>query len=937
MRKWRCRVVVVTWACLLAAPASAFAAPEPGDYGEDDFGGFHNILPPGQGQTVNALDITAFLTLGQRPPHDHDQFEMYEDLVYTAPGVTSGNLDEFFKDASFGTQPANVERTYSPRGDVTIVRDHFGVPHIYGADRPGAMFGAGYVAAEDRLFFIDALRHSGRGELASFAGGALGNREMDRGVWADTPYREAELQMQFDLGDDLYGAAGAQLQEDATNYVAGINKYIAEARVNPLKMPGEYPLLGHLLGPEDWKVTDVISTASLVAGIFGKGGGNEVGSALVLEAAQKRFGKRKGLRVWKDFRRADDPEAPTTVRKKRFPYGKVTKKARRKFRKGLPDRGTTDRQEVVVASSGGAQTQSSPAGSRLPDVGDLLGNLRGLDGGSNALLVSRKESETGRPVAVMGPQVSYFSPQILMEQDIHAPGGPAGPPLDARGTAFPGTNLYVQLGHGPDYAWSATSAGQDITDTFAVRLCEPDGSTPSKSSMHYRFRGECLPIDVLTKTNSWNTSVGDMTPAGSETYRAERTALGIITHRARINARPVAFTRLRATYFHEVDGALGFADFNNPEAMESPAEFMRAACKIDYTFNWFYADNRSIAYFNSGANPVRSKRAHPDFPTPGKPGFEWRNWTPPSTDILNGGPLDSDNVDPHTNLAAQEPCAKHPQTVDQKFLTSWNNKQARAFRAADDQWGYGPLYRSLRLDRRVRSLIRGGRKASLPELVGAMEDAGTVDLRGQELVPLLLKVLKPSKLKAGQLKAALGTLKAWSKSDAHRRDKNADGTYEDAEAVRIMDAWWPRLLKAEFKPKLGKSLFERIQTMIGFHDAPRDQGSAFQTGWYGYVHKDLRTLLGKKVKGRFSRVYCGGGKLRKCRRALRRSLADALDHTSDAELYPGQPDSDCAGLGNAQWCNDSVRYRATGAVTQPPMHWIDRPTFQQAVEVRGHR
>ena len=49
-------------------------------------------------------------------------------------------------------------------------------------------------------------------------------------------------------------------------------------------MPGEYALLGHPGGPEDWKVTDVISIASLVAGIFGKGGGNEVGSALVLEA-----------------------------------------------------------------------------------------------------------------------------------------------------------------------------------------------------------------------------------------------------------------------------------------------------------------------------------------------------------------------------------------------------------------------------------------------------------------------------------------------------------------------------------------------------------------------------------------------------------------------------------------------------------------------------
>ena len=75
-----------------------------------------------------------------------------------------------------------------------------------------------------------------------------------------------------------------------------------------------------------------------------------------------------------------------------------------------------------------------------------------------------------------------------MEQDVHAP------TIDARGAAFPGVNLYVQLGRGRDYAWSATSAGQDIIDTFAVELCEPDGSAPTIDSTHYRFRG-AVPAD----------------------------------------------------------------------------------------------------------------------------------------------------------------------------------------------------------------------------------------------------------------------------------------------------------------------------------------------------------------------------------------------------------------------------------------------------------
>jgi hypothetical protein len=56
----------------------------------------------------------------------------------------------------------------------------------------------------------------------------------------------------------------------------------------------------------------VIATASLIGGIFGKGGGRELDSALLLQQAQKRFGKRGGKRVWADLRSAEDPEAPVT-------------------------------------------------------------------------------------------------------------------------------------------------------------------------------------------------------------------------------------------------------------------------------------------------------------------------------------------------------------------------------------------------------------------------------------------------------------------------------------------------------------------------------------------------------------------------------------------------------------------------------------------------
>ena len=565
-------------------------------YATNDGGGFWNILPPGANGLANAPELAAFLAAcpppktncpsAPRPKHSSKELQMYGDLVYASPRLRRADIPKYFKDATFGVKQDDAERIYSPPGrdDVTIVRDAgFGVPHIYGKTREGTMFGLGYVGAEDRLFTMDALRNAGRAQLSAFAGGGAGNRAQDHTQWELAPYREEDFQRQYDLADEVYGATGTALQQDVTNYVAGINTYIAEARLNPLKMPGEYAAIGRPAGPQDWKVTDVIATASLIGGIFGKGGGRELDSALFYQDARRRFGGRRGKRVWADFRTAEDPEAPVTVAgKKRFPY-RVEPRRLRSGGSALPDRGTVKRISVSDdADAAAARTSRSDSG--------LDGLLSGFPHqGSNALLVSGRESESGKPLAVFGPQTAYFAPQLLMDVDVHGPG------IDARGATFAGISLYVLLGRGRDYAWSATSAGQDIIDTFAVPLCEPDGSAPTIDSMHYRFRGQCVAIDVLEKTNSWTPSPADDTPPGSETLHAERTQLGLVTARANVRGRPVAYTKLRSTYFHEADSALGFVELNDPGKIRGPEDFKRAASKIGFTFNWFYVDHSHIA------------------------------------------------------------------------------------------------------------------------------------------------------------------------------------------------------------------------------------------------------------------------------------------------------------------------------------------------------
>jgi acyl-homoserine lactone acylase PvdQ len=900
-------VAVALGALMASAPASAQILP----YGTNDYGGFRNILPPGQGHNATVGEILTNQATGATPQHWDNQRNIYGDLVYAAPNMSAGQIPQFFKDGSFGVPAANQQAVYSPRPGVSVVRDlTYGVPHVYGATREDVMFGAGYVGAQDRLFFMDTARHSGRAQLSEFAGG--GNKAMDAEQWSLAPYTEDDLQRQFDLADELYGAEGRQLQADVIAYVAGVNQYIGEIQGGTATIPGEYLVLGKTLEP--WKVTDVIATASLVGGIFGKGGGGEVSNAEVYRAARARFGKVKGVRVWNDFRRLNDPEASVTVHKRSFPYQQRKQKLIDKRAVAIPDPGS-----LVDGSPDDATTQNfsasvaAAAARGVPrSTSGMMNGLLGQDGGaSNALLVSARESRSGHPLAVFGPQVGYFSPEILMEEGLHGGG------IDSHGVAFVGVNLYVLLGRGQDYAWSATSAGQDIIDTFAERLCEPGGGTPTVNSMHYLWRGRCIPMEVLTRVNNITPNLADPTPAQTFTLKSHRTIHGIVTHRGTVKGVPVAFAALRSTYFHEADSARGFAKFNQPSAIRDAQSFQKAAHEIGFTFNWFYADDRDIAYFNSGDNPVRAKGVDPDFPNWGTGKWDWRGW------------------DPNLNTSRYEPFKRHPQTINQSFINSWNNKQAKGFSAAEDNYSYGSIHRNDSLDERVRAGIAGGRRMELSGLINAMEDAGTVDLRGSQVLPWMLRVLKRGGVPP-DLADEVTVLEGWLSRGAHRRDYDRSGVYEDTRAIELMDAWWPLALEGIFKPKLGEDLFNKVRAKMGFDDPPSGGGSAYISGWYAYVEKDLRRMLGARIKQPFSRGYCGAPTKRGIA-GCKANLAATLRAASVVPASTLYPRGDNCATGDAQVCNDAVRFSTTGGIAVREIHWINRPTWQQAVEVLGHR
>ena len=214
-----------------------------------------------------------------------------------------------------------------------------------------------------------------------------------------------------------------------------------------------------------------------------------------------------------------------------------------------------------------------------------------------------------------------------------------------------------------------------------------------------------------------------------------------------------------------------------------------------------------------------------------------------------------------------------------------------------------------------------------------MADAATVDLRADAVLPWALRVLgTPSD---ERLAAAVAELRAWQRAGAHRRDEDGDGAYEHAGAIRILDAWWPRWLRAQFRPGLGKRLFEATAAVHALDNHPNNHGdhvgSAWQSGWYSFAQKDLRKLLGRPVRGRWPRAWCGRGSRARCRRALERSLAAALA-VDPAELYRDKVCAD-AGRDGEQACFDAIWHRPLGGITQPLIPWQNRPTFQQVVEI----
>ncbi len=905
-----------------ANPAPGWASPvyRAGDYG----GGLvRSILPAGENGLVNATELAKFEATGARPPGSQDQLARYAGLLYSGPGLTDARLSSYYDDESFGVRRADITATVRPNPKVPVViyYDKHRVPHIYGATDRALAYGAGWAAAHDRLFMMDVLRHYGSGTLSQFLGPSCADEQMDHDQLLAADYTTAEADAQIAALPREYGAQGARLVVMGKAYVAGINDYIAATRTDPALLPADYVAVG--APPQPWSPADVVFIAALMGGIFGKGGGAEVSNAALLQYLDRQLGSAgAGRAIFAAFKDQNDPSAPTTVAG-RFPYeipGKISPATT-----AMPD-------NAAAPLTGGPTDTTRGCGAAAPNraalaiIASLLRLPRSM-AMSNALLVGASHSATGHPIAVFGPQAGYFAPQILLEQDLHAPG------IAAEGASFPGISFVVQLGRGPDFAWSATSAESDVVDQRLELICNPHGGPPAPRGTYYEFDGRCIPMTHHTFTEHCVPKLGGTGAPVVIHHQLYNTGHGIVQGWTTAGGKPVAVVNQRSTFGHDVDSGVGFLHWNTPSLTTGPRSWMVGAEQVQFTFNWFYVDDKHIAYYQSGRDPIRPSDVDPNLPTWGTGAAEWRGFLP---------------------------AAGHPHAIDppQGFLTSWNNKPAPGFSAADDNYSFGPVQRVQSLNSEiVRQFAIHHGKLTEANLVTAMETAASADLTGRQVGPdLLAEVAK--RTEPSGVRVMLTRLRAWIAAGAPRRKASPSRTqYAYAAAIAIMDELWPRLVRAVFDPLFaaggvqttgGTATGYRVFPM-SFEDTPNGggahHGSAYQSGWDGYLAKILDQLMRRRVPEPFppavtSRV-CGGG-LAACPAAIDKALAATYQALVAANggvtrVASWTQDSATRAARQTMPVYDEIQFSSIGIVGQPAMDWQNRPTFQQVAQFPAHR
>jgi penicillin amidase len=769
-----------------------------------------------------------------------------------------------------GGQAGSAAAAPGAAGSARIVRDEYGVPHVYAGTVRELFYGDGYAQAQDRLWQADLVRRTATGTLAELIGPGAGNGNVDGDTfWRTYTGGGARLRRVVDQLDPTTRSA-----VDA--FVDGFNGWIAAATQTG-RLPVEYAATHS--APRPWSAQDVVAVGMLSNLQVGTTGADELFNASVLADQMTRLGPAQGEAAFANSHWLDDPSAPTTI-----PAGPGHRRVRGAAAPVVPapDQGqpvgsrsasaTAAADQGAAAGTGpalagaatsGAATGGATAGTaaagalRLQRAAHTSMARLGLDsvGHSNAMAVAGHLARDGHPLLLGGPQIGHSLPQGFAEIGLHGAG------LDVTGVVLAGTPG-VEIGVGHNFAWTVTTGGDDNQDLYVER------TDPAGHPGQYFFDGAWRPYDCHPET----VAVAG-TPAVTITVCES-------VHGPVLGQQGDTALALRDATRDGIPASLrAFLDVDRARSLP---EFLAAGQGIVASLNLTYADTAGhIAYTHVGPVPVRRPGDNRFLPHPGDGSAEWLGLLPRSALPLV--------IDPR-----------------QGWLANWNNKPVTGWaNSSDGFWDWGPVQRVQVIQRRLAALRP--HTATIATLEWVNRTAGlTAQIQVDENHSVLVQALLPRLLAHldthgdRRLAAAARLLRGWDRSQL---DADADGRF-DSPALTLFNAWYTRFASATVVPVLGQP-FE-----IGGTDDNTTANVA------------ARLLDGRRAALPLRADYLHGGSVHA---AVTASLRAAL---ADLAARYGTPDP-AAWLTPAP----TIHWAPLGAGTVPDTPWMNRGTYNQIVSL----
>jgi penicillin amidase len=311
-----------------------------------------------------------------------------------------------------------VDGTMSAEGleeDVSVVRDEWGVPHIYAATSHDLFFAQGFVHAQDRFWQMEFSRRAGSGRLSEVLGEAA--LESDRFIrtvgWHRTAARELEL---------LDQASMAALEA----YAEGVNAYIASKGRDAALELAVLRLTGARIDVQPWTPLDTLCWAKVMSW--------ELGGNMQSELLRAHIAAVLGTRAVEEI-------APP------YPEGHPI---------------------IVQEALSEATIRAVPEAAFSAQA---FGQGEGR--GSNGWVVAGSLSETGMPILANDPHLGIQMPSIWYEIGLHCDPVGEGCPFNVAGASFAGAPGVI-VGHNDHVAWGVTNLGPDVQDLFVEKVNPAD-------------------------------------------------------------------------------------------------------------------------------------------------------------------------------------------------------------------------------------------------------------------------------------------------------------------------------------------------------------------------------------------------------------------------------------------------------------------------------